>query len=832
VECELLDYKETVADDRYAKAKTALQVISLFNTYGGYLVYGVREDSPDTEYRVVGIEKNILDLESIKALVKDLTGERIPISLQYFALSAGVVPGSSNAYLGVIFVPKRTAKDPLAFGKNGPHGKDGRPLFEADDVYYRRGDECVPAKGKAVLHLSGPRPCPYERARSSIDVLVVPQIRLQHNLPDRNLICPRFIGRGEEIDELWAWMGDELSHIRVLAGEGGLGKTSIAYQFAEEVCVSPESEVERIVWLTAKKSQFSGMLNVSVEIPETHFESYPELLSVLAAEFGYLNSELDGLSEKKIKKLLQDGAQLIPTLLIIDDVDSLEPEEQRKTLEIGFILGGTKSRLLMTTRINQSYSTDIAIQVKGFPIDDYSEYVKSLHDRYPYVKLDRQQVESMHEVTSGNPLFTESLYRLMRGMAPGEAIKQWRGRLGEDARAAALSREVDQLSAEAKRVLLAAALLNESSFAELAEVTGYTDAVIHDRVGELQSIYLVSAPMFTSERRVKIAANTRNYSLSIASRLVADHTRLEKRVTELRSQVKLTRLKRDNPMVGAAISQAMAQIAQGNARAALDTVIAARKQLKDHPDLLVMQARCLLKAEPSDADEARRLARQAYEAGVRKDILFDVWYQAESLAGHHSGAAEAAASALDNGAEPRWQWLVQRAAASWHVAQDQEKAGHFDRAISDYWLSAEDLKQAQALVRGGMQSEILQQRFAAHDSVWEVLRRSDRYTIDVPARAVSEVIRMIRTGDVRMPTFLRLCDALKWICQVLARGRGALSEGLHNLVDQRFRESREVVRAQASHRSNDARFAFVEQKLREVEDELAGIVRRRSLGLG
>lgn len=53
VECELLDYKETIGNNPYEKAKLALRVVSFFNSLGGYLVFGVTEVEADSKQRFV-----------------------------------------------------------------------------------------------------------------------------------------------------------------------------------------------------------------------------------------------------------------------------------------------------------------------------------------------------------------------------------------------------------------------------------------------------------------------------------------------------------------------------------------------------------------------------------------------------------------------------------------------------------------------------------------------------------------------------------------------------------------------------------------------------------
>lgn len=810
LECELLDYKQELQDDKIAHAKAVVSIVSMYNTYGGYIMYGVAERQSETEFEVVGIKKNSLDVEKLKALAKEYTGERIQLTLQYFAIPNSV-SGHEDYQIGLLYIPKRSHHEPLFFGKRGPEevNKKNKPLFAEEDIYYRKGDECILAKGLAVLNLTGPRPCPYDNNLSPINELKPAKSNIHNNLPDRNFICARFIGRQLQIEELWSWFADEFSHVRVLAGEGGLGKTTIAYRFAELLCKETSSGIERIIWLTAKKQQFSGYENKSIDVPETHFDSYHGLLLELCSEMGFLPSELDGASEKLLKKYIQEGAKITTTLIVVDDVDSLPVEEQRKVLEIGFLFGGTNSRLLLTTRVNLGYSSDIAIQIKGFDLPDYRIFIGILQERYDHIGLTESQVETIHDTTGGSPLFTESLYRLMRYATFGNAISEWRGHLGEDARAAALSREVEQLSPEAKRVLLAAAYLRECSFIELSQVTGYSERVLGDCISALKSLYLLSAPPITTEPRFEIGFNTKQFVLKSQVSIASDFKKIEQRVKELRSQAGSLKGKKDTPIVGAAINQAVAQLRQNEVVRALETIAAAEKQCKDDPDLLTMKARCLLKMIPPQPDEARRLAKKAFNAGLRKEVLFEIWYEAELAAKHYIGAIEAAGNSIENDKGSKAEWLVRRAAAQWHVAKDQESAGNLDRAISDYWMCANDLLQAQTGAAPDDLTELRHQRFVIHDSIWNIFCNLSDKSIDAATRAIDELKKMITSSDNRISICLRLIESLNWILKVASEKTGPVPQGMRNLIEQRIREVRSEIDNYATRNHSDTRIPHV-----------------------
>lgn len=213
VESEIFDYKEAQDDTPLANAKLIRHIVSFYNSYGGYLLFGVQETVGESLFQVVGI--SALDMESLKARIREFVGERIQIAGT--SVTASTINGE-QCDLFLLFIPKRqeNGRPPVHFLKDAPG-----QIFRKDDVYHRIGDECVEAKGPKLFALTLPRPNPYLNAQTSwkFDQLITK--RIENNLPDRNFICPRFVGRETYLDMLWRWLGDDLSHVKMLAGEGG-----------------------------------------------------------------------------------------------------------------------------------------------------------------------------------------------------------------------------------------------------------------------------------------------------------------------------------------------------------------------------------------------------------------------------------------------------------------------------------------------------------------------------------------------------------------------------------------------------------------------------------
>src|SRR5262249_47022675 len=145
-ECELWDYKRDAGTDKLAVAKTIRHVVSFYNTFGGYLIYGVEEAERDQRFVPRGIVAGTVSIAALKSSLATYTGHAIDVSFREIAIAIDGAP----RLLGILHVPKRPrAAEPAAFGKNGPEESSGSPLFRRNTTYIRRLDRCVPAETKA-----------------------------------------------------------------------------------------------------------------------------------------------------------------------------------------------------------------------------------------------------------------------------------------------------------------------------------------------------------------------------------------------------------------------------------------------------------------------------------------------------------------------------------------------------------------------------------------------------------------------------------------------------------------------------------------------------------
>jgi hypothetical protein len=823
-ECELWDYKRELPGSREAVLRTLPRIVAFHNTYGGYLLFGIEEVVRDLEFRVVGIVPGAFPLRQLSDLLREYTGDLIDIT--YREISCDLLPLTRR--LGILHVPKRRPGiKPVQFGRNGP-SENGRLAFQKDEVYLRRLQECVPADGLPDYELllssranpflwSVSEPASFSRRGGIV---------ADHNLPDRNLICPKLLGREDVLKELWRWLGDEFVNFKVLAGDGGKGKTSVAYHFAESVCRNRPNEIETVIWLTAKARRFVAASNDYAPMPSVDFSDAESLLHAIASSLPIRADEIADASTHLLKRHIQQAFRTLRCLVIIDDVDSTELSEQKRILDIAMQLARPEARFVLTTRLDLALASEAVIRISGLDRGEYIELVETLTANLKLPPIRAKMVDTLRQVTDGSPLFTESLLRLMRsGLALDRAITQWKGKLGSEVREAALRREVDSLSAEARLLLYSCACLREASLGELRQVTGYNEERMNQTLSELERLYLLTAPRFSAgEPRFGVTENTRRLVVEHAGDLVRDPSAVERKVNQLRTrgQREAQRLQRG----ALAISQADVLLKDGRFDEALATVDAAIRQEKGHRDLLLCRGRVLLEQHRREGDRrlldaARHAFDSAWKGGCRKEILFGLWYEAEMAAHHPSGAIEAAGAALDEGAHTRSLWLRRRAAALLQLSRDHESARNPLAARDEMIGAASDLEAAIGLVHRdeiGAFRLLLDQ---VNDDVWRLTRSA---ADDLPGfrLAFDWAKRAVQRGDRRGVAFIRVIEAAEEVLQVIA-SRERTTASLGNIAGQTTREASEAVRLARSAGFDESAAKTLNERLAALQARAAGI---------
>jgi KaiC/GvpD/RAD55 family RecA-like ATPase len=753
----LFDYKQSWPESRSELSKYARHVAAFHNVFGGYIIFGVAEIEKDTVFKPCENQEPTIDVKQFGDILREYLSTPIEVTIRTYSIKCDL---GIEKFITLMHVPKRASGiEPNVARKTLKNDKD-KALITSGEIYIRDGDNSIPAQFQQHWKtVYGYRINPYLGNQDN----GLNERILESNLPDRSLIYGEFVGRTDELEKLWGWLGDDFSRVRVLAGEGGHGKTSIAYEFASDFCRAVPAGFERVIWLTAKKQQFRALENSFEVLGLEVFQTPSELMQQMGIAMAPASEEeLVSCPEDRLPRLVKQLSTNIAALVIIDDLDSLELDEQKRCIEICQQFSTTKSRFLFTTRKNVTASSASSIEVNGFGLEEFKKFLDAWTKRLGLISFKNPDVKALLSTTGGSPLFTESILRLLKqGVSVTESLKLWKGHLGIEVRNAALQREVRQLSMESRKILAVVAAVGECSFAEIKTFSGFTEQTVLDAANELQSLFLLSAPPIAKERRFAVSSTTRQLVKSLGPELVPDYEAYVRDVFEKKYKASGEGRRTSLIVVARAIDQAMAQISEGRPEDALRTVEEVNGRLGGkNADLLSVKARALAEVENQTPMSIRKAFEAAYAAGQRKEVFFDCWYRSEFKASNWDGAIQVIDYAVgDKDIEMLGFWVLKRViarleAANRHRTSDPEHAvNQVKAAVQDFRV----LTKCFGLNTGVDQMKIrrLTERFA--DLHWDIPRSSGDFTgwID----GVERQLEFVALGDTRYESYIRAAVA-------------------------------------------------------------------------
>jgi hypothetical protein len=271
------------------------------------------------------------------------------------------------------------------------------------------------------------------QAQLQSDAVPEPRDALIADLPPREDVVVDFVGRQQILAHLDQWFADPQSRRWVLCGDGGKGKSAIAYQFATRVAASGSPNFTLVVWLSAKQKRFvEGMA-----VPST-----PDFADLAGAQrrllhaYGAPTSTETTSPHTTLMKLLNE----LPALIIVDDIDSLSGAAEAANEFFALHVPTTRSKVLLTSRRIPFGLGSAATVVSGLQGEEAMAFIQS---RLRLFGIDPNRVaantlDKIVSVTDGSPLYIEDLLRLVKSVAPAAAIRAWEQRSGVQARRYAL----------------------------------------------------------------------------------------------------------------------------------------------------------------------------------------------------------------------------------------------------------------------------------------------------------------------------------------------------------------------------------------------------------
>lgn len=589
-------------------------VVAFHNAYGGYILFGVSDSGSN---RIRGIQGE-LDCGDFNARLQSYAGVSIECHCQVLRATDAV----DAPHVLLLLIPRRAnGAPPVRFQKEGPRTLKGERSFQKE-TYVRVRDQCRPATNTSEdwQFLHSPRLPP--------DRLGGPVIRrpIRSALPPRDLDLVKFVGRETSLAKLREWLGDDKSPIRLITGIGGLGKTALAAQFAEEVVSTGAANIEWVIWLTAKRQTYSALRGRMVSTGKVDFSSerslYEALLRILSYE---MPLDADDPSLDDIRDRVSEALGTYSCLVVVDDIDSLEPEDQKEMVaqlhRLALLTVGRDlppSRILLTSRLDQGLPETAVIKLKGLEKEPFEEHVRNLCESFSITPIRNEILSDLFTATSGSPLFAASVVRLVKlGEKPKSVIDTWRGEDGEEVRQFAFQREVSRLTTGEARLLYAALLLGETTIEDLAEILEVTARVVRQRISELQAYHLMATDTRQSGESIVYAPS----DLSSISEIVRKH--LGPSASEVEEACKRAQQTSGShsAKIGLSVRRILSAWKSDRFAEAVRLAQDLKRDFPNNADVASILGAALLRSSPSRLQEADRALEEALRLGCKRPEL-------------------------------------------------------------------------------------------------------------------------------------------------------------------------------------------------------------------
>lgn len=464
-------------------------------------------------------------------------------------------------------------------------------------------------------------------------------------LPPRDSVVVEFVGRRQHLEELWTWLIDPHSPRTLLSGDGGKGKSSIAYQFATSVASRPPESVDGVLWMGAKARRFE--LGSTVEIAVPDFHDLDSALNRILHFYGEgERTELpEELKADRVVELLSD----YPLLLVVDDLDTIASDEDDVVDFFAADAARTGTKLLITSRRPLPGFGRSRIKVDGFSLDESAEFITSRTRllELPAHTWSDKRTEEIHRICEGSPLYIEDLLRLAKNDSIRRAIELWSDHQGDEARRYALKRELEMLTTYGRDVLRTLALApSPLSCLEVSHILNWTEERAKEGMRELEDLYLVPKPGLIEE--VPRFELHRNLSVLVNRELGDPEATLHDPDLARRVKTAIAGVLGEDPLVGvkaevyAYLSQAHAAFKRGEQDLAERTLDEALHEHPNQPSIYEKRAWMSKVGNPRRAVDARRSWQRAYELGAREKGMYREWILMEIQEQEYGKAAEVA----------------------------------------------------------------------------------------------------------------------------------------------------------------------------------------------
>lgn len=462
-----LDFKEVFSiKETKDKIEFVKDILAFTNSKGGYIIYGVNNNS-----EWVGLDDRSDD-KIDDADLSNIFDNYIDGEINIYSSTIEI---DSN-YFFVIYILPTKNKEILSFKKDGQYVKKSWgnksdkniTIFRKGDVYCRRGSRSI--KADRLFY-----------KQKSVDFGII------ENISTQPILYNEFIGRKEYLTDLESKINHSNNRIIQIDGIGGIGKTTFVHHYASLLLKNQENrQFDFIIWTSSKRNKYTP--NGIKDLTE-FIANYKELITEIY-DFITKNNLLDELEFEQgleIEEYVIDFLSKNKVLLIIDNLETLNDAEL-----VNFLENSPASlKIILTTRetLGDFYLT--RINLHGFEKEiEFPKFLNSQYkiftgkDKPEFTEFFLKSIDELYEYTKGMPLAGQLIcHQIANGTPIQNVIENIKnGKSYESILNFCFKGSIDKLSEVEKTLLYIFSLPEKEEFLNLDDLV-YISNFSSDQIG-------------------------------------------------------------------------------------------------------------------------------------------------------------------------------------------------------------------------------------------------------------------------------------------------------------------------------------------------------------
>lgn len=589
-------------------------ICALHNSYGGFILFGVHDLT-----RLAGHNKVRVDSEKINRKLREILSRNIEISVYEYASPSGPTQ--------VLIVPVREAiSPPIYVIKRVGDLQPGK-------IYIRKGAEVLEARGGDLSFL-------YSDRIGSLLGADTSDGSVPASLPPSHATIQEFVGRFQTIEQIVDWITASRDPRLFLWGQGGSGKSTIAYEAAVLMSESGRTvknksgnSIDRVLYISGKAKYLDPHSGRIRDTATRDFKDGLDIFMTILDLAGWASiEEIKNYNREQAIDALEELFAIETLFIVIDDIDTLTTSNVDAGMEELFLVlsrsrSGTK--ILYTLRGFPSFAPNAAIEVPGLDSEEFEQFTELCCRKFSVDRPDQGEKERIKEQAEGRPLAIETIIGMRRITSSySEAFQRWKENSSE-ARAYLFSREYQQLTRDDRGKNLLAALSvfdSPQSFEALRSVLQFSPEQLQDAISETRDMFLRVSPSTAGGGDIySIGAATRLFVLEVSQQLDMYST-IEAKVHHFKMK-----LGGSPAAYIPIIERASRALQSGNAVDAADLLT--KKDFppafREHPDVQALLGQSYAKMNPPKVVEARKCFESAYSLGHRNYKMYIDWLDLE-----------------------------------------------------------------------------------------------------------------------------------------------------------------------------------------------------------